>query len=240
MAGDLFAYGQAYDSLDRIDPRMGRVRDALLGSYDMGFEIGGKSLRQRYDLLDEISGMERSRVGSVRSALRKQRERSLKAGTLPFTSDAGGVGSRKASKREINAFYKAEIERRVKAIRAASRARRKQVMAPVRRFRSGRREAFEDLERRGEFFRDIISQTRGSIAATRTAQATQGRAFFASGGRVGGGFQVPTADGPVQVNVVLADPVLAALNPQIELEVNRLGKRTHSRGRAAGGRRAVL
>ncbi len=110
----------------------------------------------------------------------------------------------------------------------------------LRKYRAGREAQFERLSEQGEFFRDIISQTRGQIAATRVAQSSQGAAFFARGGRVGGGFSLPASSGPVEVKVILADPVLAALNPQIELEVNRLGKRTHSRGRAAGGRKAVI
>ena len=208
----------------------------------MDFLLGGKSLRDRYELLDRINSQGTDRLSTMRAALRKQRQRSIKTGTLPSsgTRYGGAAPPRKASKKEIEAYFKAEIEKRTKAIKAATAARRKKVMNPVKAYRASRRSEFNSLAEKGEFFRDIISETRGQIAATRTAQSSQGRAFFAQGGRVGVPARLATGGGDVVVTVVLDDPVLSALNPQIRTQVDQLGRRTQSRGRTAGGRKATI
>ena len=242
MAGDLAAYQQSYDVLDRIDPRLDTLQSQLTGSSAMDFLLGGKTLRERYGLIDRINGQGRDRLSAMRSALRKQRQRSLKTGTLPSAGTRYGSAAppRKASKKEIEAYFKDEIEKRTKAIKAATAARRKQIMNPVKDYRASRRQEFNKLSEKGEFFRDIIADTRGQIAATRSAQVSQGRAFFAQGGRVGVPARLATGGGDVFVTVVLDDPVLSALNPQIKTQVDQLGGRTQSRGRSAGGRKAMI
>ncbi|MBN8867517.1 MAG: hypothetical protein J0H98_08180 [Solirubrobacterales bacterium] len=241
IAGDAFAYDRSYDILDRIDPRLGQIRDRLLGSYDMNFSLGGTSLHDRFETIDRINHAAGNRLESMRHALAKAEKRDLKAGMLTLPPRNGGVRPpRPATKRQIRDYYRQEAARRSAAIKAATAARRKQVMAPVRKYRTGQQQRFDRLSAQGEFFADIISQTRGTIAATRTAQSSQGRAFFAQGGRVGHPMTVGAPGGDLNVTVVLADPTLAALDPHIEVQIDRAGKKTASRGRAAGGRKARL
>lgn len=255
IGDDVFAYDLSFDRLDRIDPRIKQLRERLLGSYDLHDEIGGRTLRDRYLDVDAINRQTTLRIGQMRRRMSGFERRDVKRKAVGWRR-GGGIGpagmsgefdptakqTRKMSEKQIKQLYDREIKKRAALIRKTAQAQKSHVMAPVRRQRRRDQNTINRLNERGELLSNIVSETRKNISRTRMARTSQGAAFqFARGGRIGTGGMVAAGGGAPIVLVEITDPTLAALNPQIKVQVQdefgRAGKQIQARGRAAGGGR---
>lgn len=249
LTGDVSAYRGGFDFLERIDPQLRVLRERLTRTFDLGEEFGGQTLRERYQMVDHLSQREAREIREMRGRLGRLKDRDLERRRVAWAGkgkghfDPSAKGSRPTTNAEIRRLYDREINRRATAIRRRFSARSRRVMHPVERERQAIERRFSGLIESGSAMRGVVADTRRTIRQARLASTSQSGAFqFARGGRVGS--QVLAAGGsgapPIVLNVEITDPVLSALNPQIDVRIGQIGKKVAARGRAGGGMKARL